>query len=129
MLSFLAIKAGLPVFLRKLTNGTLCSSRIAAISLLVCSRSPSMLNIRLVIIINPRRACAARVTCLSVCLSVCQSVCLSVCLSVRRLANLAVQGTGRPMTATNRFRVARSLILIGRFPETTGFERYGVKTS
>ena len=31
-----------------------------------------------------------------------------VCLSVRRrLANLAVQGTGRPMTATNRFRVAR----------------------
>ena len=39
----------------------------------------------------------------------------SVCLSVRRLANLAVQGMGRPMTATNRFRVARSLILIGRF--------------
>ena len=38
-----------------------------------------------------------------------------VCLSVRRLANLAVQGTGRPMTATNHFRVARSLILIGRF--------------
>ena len=38
-------------------------------------------------------------------------VCLSVCLSVRRLANLAVQGTGRPMTATNSFRVARSLIL------------------
>ena len=38
-----------------------------------------------------------------------------VCLSVDRLANLAVQGTGRPMTATNRFRVGRSLILIGRF--------------
>ena len=56
-------------------------------------------------VINPRRACAARVTVLG----------LSVCLSVRRLANLVVQGTGRPMTATNRFRVARSLILIGRF--------------
>ena len=50
----------------------------------------------------------------------------SVCLSVRRLANLAVQGTGRPMTTTNRFRVARSL---GVFPETTAFERYGVKTA
>ena len=61
-------------------------------------------------IINPRRACAARVTVLGL------SVCLSVCLSVRRLANLAVQETGQPMTATNRFRVARSLILIGRFP-------------
>ena len=48
--------------------------------------------------INPRRACAARVMVL----------CLSVCLSVRRPANLAVQGTGQPMTATNRFRVARS---------------------
>ena len=60
-------------------------------------------------VVNPRRACAARVTVLGL------SVCLSVCLSVRRLANLAVQGTGRPMTATNRFRVARSLILIGRF--------------
>ena len=59
----------------------------------------------MVLIINPRRACAARVTVLG----------LSVCLSVRRLANLAVQGTGRPMTATNHFRVARSLILIGRF--------------
>ena len=42
-------------------------------------------------------------------------VSLSVCLSVRRLANLAVQETGRSMTATNRFRVARSLILIGHF--------------
>ena len=57
------------------------------------------------VFINPRRACAARVTVLG----------LSVRLSVRRLANLAVQGTGRPMTATNRFSVARSLILIGRF--------------
>ena len=56
-------------------------------------------------LVNPRCACAARVTVLGL------SVCLSVCLSVRRLANLAVQGTGRPMTAT------------------TAFERYGVKTS
>ena len=56
----------------------------------------------IVALINPRRACAARVMVL------CR---LSSCLSVRRvrrLANLAVQGTGRPMTATNRFRVARS---------------------
>ena len=60
------------------------------------------------IFVNPRRACAARVTVLSVCLSVRPSVRLS-------LANLAVQGTGRPVTATNRFRVARSLILIECF--------------
>ena len=39
-------------------------------------------------IVNPRRACAARVTvlglcvCVSVCLCVCLSVCLSVCVSV-----------------------------------------------
>ena len=68
-------------------------------------------SLHLCFFFNPRRACAARVTVLGL------SVCLSVCLSVdsRRLANLAVQGTGRPMTATNRFRVARSLILIGRF--------------
>ena len=38
--------------------------------------------------INPRRACAARVTVLGlcVCLSVCLSICLSVCLSVSILA-------------------------------------------
>ena len=42
-------------------------------------------------IINPRRACAARVTVLAlcVCLSVRLSVCLSVCLSVTALAATA----------------------------------------
>ena len=45
-------------------------------------------------LINPRRACATRVTVLG----------LSVCLFVRRLTNL---GTGRPMTAMNRFFLKR----------------------
>ena len=62
---------------------------------------------------HPTQANNARVTVLG----------LSVCLSP---ANLAVQGTGWPMTATNHFRVVRSLIF---FPETTAFEKYGVKTS
>ena len=54
--------------------------------------------------INPRRASTARVTVVGLSVFVCLS-----------LANLAVQGTGLPMTATNCFKVARSLIRIGRF--------------
>ena len=45
----------------------------------------------LVLFINPRRACAARVT--VVVMSVCQSVCLSVCLSVTPLERLFVLKT------------------------------------
>ena len=33
-----------------------------------------------VVVINPRRACAARVTVLGLCVCVCVCVCLSVCL-------------------------------------------------
>ena len=46
-------------------------------------------------VINPRRACAARVTVLGL------SVCLSVCLST---LILALQATRRPMSYTNGFR-------------------------
>ena len=45
-------------------------------------------------VINPRRACAARVTVvgLCVCVCVCVSVCLSVCLSVPLICDPRLQG-------------------------------------
>ena len=52
-----------------------------------------------VCIINPRRACAARVTVVVLC------VCLSVCLSA---TILALQATRRLMSDTNRFRATRA---------------------
>ena len=52
--------------------------------------------------VNPRRACAARVTVLG----------LSVCLSTRVLA---LQATRQPMSGTNGFWTTRSLILTWRF--------------
>ena len=51
------------------------------------------------IIINPRRACAARVTVLGL------SVCLSVCLST---LILAVQATTRPMSDTSSLRATKA---------------------
>ena len=70
-----------------------------------------------VCVINPRRACTARVTELDLC------VCLSVCLSS---TILALQATRRLISDTNRFSATRKLR--GDFAETTAFERYGVKT-
>ena len=72
-----------------------------------------LLKCMCVIIINPRRACAARVT-----------VCLSVCLSATILA----------LQVTRRYQQLQCYIqgqemLCGDFAETTAFERYGVKTS
>ena len=44
---------------------------------------------KLVLLINPRRACAARVTVVgSVCLCVCVSVCLCVCYSTSHFSNV-----------------------------------------
>ena len=51
------------------------------------------------ILVNPRRACAARVTVYS------WSVCLSVCLST---TILALQATRRLMTDTNSFSATRA---------------------
>ena len=92
----------------------------------------------LMIIINPRRACAARVTvvgwsaclpvclsaclpvclsaCLPVCLSACLPVCLSVCLSVCLcvcvcvcVCRLALQATRWPISDTSGFQNYASL--------------------
>ena len=53
--------------------------------------------------INPRRACAARVTVVGLC--VCLFVCLFVCLST---TILALQATRRLMSDTNSFSATRA---------------------
>ena len=63
-------------------------------------------------LINPRRACAARVTVVVLC------VCLS-CLSTAILG-LQIPTSSVPQGHENE---------TGDFAETTAFERYGVKTS
>ena len=67
-----------------------------------------------IIIINPRRACAARVTVVVLC------VCLSVRLST---TILGLQATRWLMSDTNIFSATRADSWM------TAFERYGVKTS
>ena len=67
-------------------------------------------------IVNPQRACAAKVTVLGLC------VCLFVCLST---TILELQATGRLMSDT----VLQGHKKCGDFAETTAFERYGEKTS
>ena len=61
-------------------------------------------------LINPRRACAARVTVVVLC--VCLSVCLFVCLSP---TILALQATRRLMSDTNRFSATRAGKITWRF--------------
>ena len=56
-------------------------------------------------VINPRRACAARVT--VVVLSFCLSVCLSLCLSVTTFS--AVTATRRPISDSNGFSATLAL--------------------
>ena len=73
-------------------------------------------------LINPRRACAARVTVVVLC------VCLSVCVSVYDYSRT----TGYE-AAYERYQQLQVLQgqekECGDFAETTAFERYGVKTS
>ena len=75
-------------------------------------------------IINPRRACATRVTVAVLC--VCLFVCVFVCLSA---TILALQATRRLMSDTYSFSATRARKKCGDFAETTAFEKYGVKTS
>ena len=65
-------------------------------------------------VINPRRACAARVTVVVLC------VCVSTTI-------LGLQATRRLMSDTNSFSATRARKKCGDFAETTAFERYGVK--
>ena len=61
-------------------------------------------------IINPRRACAARVTVLGLC--VCVSVCLCVCLSP---LILALQGSSRLISDTNGSSTTKARKVMWRF--------------
>ena len=75
-----------------------------------------------IIIINPRRACAERVTvvllyvCVCVCVCVCMCVCVCVCLYVRAHAILAV----RAIRSITKYAIVLSVrfaaILKRRFP-------------
>ena len=69
---------------------------------------PGVRAVCTIIIINPRRACAARVTVvvLSFCLSVVLSVCLSVCLFPRFLP---LRATRRPISDSNGFSATLAL--------------------
>ena len=69
-----------------------------------------------IVIVNPQRACAARVT--VVVLSFCLSVCLSVCLLPRFLP---LRATRRPISDTNWFSAT-----LGK---NAAFESYGVEQS
>ena len=62
------------------------------------------------IIINPRRACAARVTVVVLC--VCVSVCVCVCVST---TILALQATRRLMSDTSSFSATRVGKITWRF--------------
>ena len=71
-----------------------------------------------VAVVNPRRACAARVTVLG---SVCVSVCLCVCVSVKshltsRMSNRAINEHAY-LVAYERQKIC------GDLPETTAFKR------
>jgi len=64
----------------------------------------------IVMIINPRRTCAARVTVLGLCVCVC--VCVSVCLSP---LILFLQGPSRLISDTNGSSAARARKIMWRF--------------
>jgi len=70
------------------------------------------------VFVNPRRACAARVTvlglcvCVCVCVSVCVSVCVCVCLSP---LILVLQGPSRLISDTNGSSATRTQKIMWRF--------------
>ena len=72
--------------------------------------------------INPRRACAARVTVLGLCLSVCRSVCLS---------DPSFSSTARNKAATFAILTGSGLHWLhlkkGDFRKITAFKSYGVE--
>ena len=93
--------------------------------LLVMFTSPNsifVLRCSMSSVINPRRACAARVTVLG--RSVCLSVCLSVCYHV--FCHHAQQ-TGQKVTPTGS-ALHWLDFETGDFRKSTSFESYGVKT-
>ena len=69
-------------------------------------------------VINPRRACAARVTVLG-------SVCVSVCLSVK--SHLSYGASVRPENAVTYSAGNEGQKICGDLPETTAFKSYAAK--
>ena len=74
------------------------------------------------IVINPRRACAARVTVVGF---VCVSVCLCVCLSVK--SHLTYGASVRPENAVTYSRGNEGQKICGDLLETTAFKSYAAK--
>ena len=72
----------------------------------------------LVLFINPRRACAARVTVLG-------SVCVCVCLSVK--SHLTYGASVRPENAVTYSTGNEGQKICGDLPETTAFKSYATK--
>ena len=72
---------------------------------LFCMHGPFIVLLSIVVV-NPRRACAARVTVVGLC------VCLSVCLST---TILALQAMRRLMSDTNSFSATRAWKIMWRF--------------
>ena len=72
--------------------------------------------------INPRRACAARVTVVG---SVCVSVCLCVCLSVK--SHLTYGESVRPENAVTYSAGNEGQKICGDLPETSAFKSYAAK--
>ena len=70
-------------------------------------------------LINPRRACAARVTVVVLC------VCLSVCLSVK--SHLTYGASVRPENAVTYSAGNEGQKICGDLPETTAFKSYAAK--
>ena len=73
--------------------------------------------------INPRRACAARVTVVGVCLSVC--VCVCVCVSVK--SHLTSRMSNRAINEHAYLVAYERQKLCGDFLETTAFKSYAAK--
>ena len=72
------------------------------------------------LVINPRRACAARVTVVG---SVC--VCVCVCLSVK--SHLTYGASVRPENAVTYSAGNEGQTICGDLPETTAFKSYAAK--
>ena len=79
---------------------------------MVCGTQQSM-------VINPRRACAARVTVVVLC------VCLSVCLSVK--SHLTYGASVRPENAVTYSAGNEGQKICGDLPETTAFKSNAAK--
>ena len=71
------------------------------------------------VLFNPRRACAARVTVVVLC------VCLSVCLSVK--SHLTYGASVRPENAVTYSAGNEGQKICGDLPETTAFKSYAAK--